>query len=773
MLFPRIPLIKILSELADPSVDIPEFQITFNLKDASQDLPDDDQIIDIVQGFVNYMEPYKHYYPYPRSTNLMMSQPTFVIDDGSTFVASFAGHATFRQQDYEYYLDPYYLQTNLDKYYDGPLSPEEVEIQIKEMMLTIFEDGYGRYFNKYMNAHFQFSPIESGDGYNIAFVPATPDNDSSPDNLEGIGDEDPGDGNDNSGESEGYGDEPSLGYEGEDNDEGNVGYDSFPDSVGEDTFSNQKDTPTTETKVIQGVQSSPSKISISLLVGLTALIASLALFSYAYKKRNQAIGYRLSEDHEHDLEAQATPEEEHGVNVIKSLGLSDIAATTPAHTGQSYLGAAAKAWSATRRTMSDLAAGATQEEFFKNGMNIHVYGSQEKNRAKKQKRNSPKASEMEPLEAIIEVDSLNSGTNTDTESWQQGNQEINRAPPLLPALSISSTPSDETPLNDIRNMVDEFASPAPPSEDYDISFNTPLETPTESAMGIGAMTPYADMTGITGSPNMTNSSNGSSDDGLPLNTMRCLSFDAARSVSDFSSSDQSSGSCVKDMLEAIDPNNSESSSDGCVKDMLMALDSCASPRESEDEQSIEKPKESRTKDENTTLDENVKKELEGESPVQDTEAQESKAQEDSFDLTYSDDESSPQKLPKEENSMRDTPLVESTGQEEQDESIDLTYSDDEKSPAKQPQGQRSLSDIGLQDVDLFCPPEIKTHEGKIVMNDVVSGTTTRTDDSVNMSNPPIEGKSEDGERNTECSLADDSDAESTTSLITIEQNEKK
>ena len=451
----------------------------------------------------------------------------------------------------------------------------------------------------------------------------------------------------------------------------------------------------------------------SPLIGVSAtLIVAAALFSYAYRRHTATKGYALSEDYENDLESQSSESRDHAVNVIKSLGLSDIAASTPAHSGNAYLGVAAKAWSATRRTMSDLAAGATQEEFVKHGMNIQVYGSHEKQkreitllrgiRPSGKKKGSPKGSDMESfLDPIVEVDSLNSSRTGETESWQNGIKEINNAPNILPALSVSSSPSDETPLTDYRNIEEHHISSSLPSEDFDILLNTPLVSRPEGSSGMDGMTPYADMTGISGSPDISKK-NDSNEELTPL-YMRCLTFDdnKDKSVSDFSSQsssdDKSSGgSYVKDMLDIMDPNNSESSSDGCVKDMLSAINHCA-------------PDGSSTS--------------------------------------------------KESNELEDR---------QEDASMVDARSADSKMTETFPIGESSLQDIGLDDFDLFCPPEIKATDGKVVMNDPVSGTSTGIADD----NKKLIGQETNTsvicETGTAISSFDLSDNESIASLITVE-----
>ena len=210
--------------------------------------------------------------------------------------------------------------------------------------------------------------------------------------------------------------------------------------------------------------------------------------------------------------------------------------------------------------------------------------------------------------------------------------------------------------------------------------------------------------------------------------------------------------------------------------MLSVIDNCA-PEESDDlqpvdGQSIQQDDDSKPQEESIDLadsddEKNPEKEPKGESSIHDI-GIDSKVQEESMDLTYSDDEKSPEKKPKEDSSIQDISFVESKLQEE---SIDLTYSDDEKSPEKQPKGESSLKDIGLEEIDVFCPPEIKTVEGKMVMNDQVSGTSTSTGENFNLSCPLNEDNLEEDESGIEITSAGLSDTESITSLITVENKQ--
>ena len=350
--------------------------------------------------------------------------------------------------------------------------------------------------------------------------------------------------------------------------------------------------------LVQNLEPSNHTASIA---GASAAFAALAMFAYVYRKRNaNEKEYELTGDFpdtiENDLDPTDSPQSgEHemmrSLGIWKGTSLSGIAAAGPVRSGLSYLGAAAKSWSTHGSSMSDLAAGATQEEFVEHGMRVDIYGTAQKNKKPSKKRtqkvqmmlkkNSPLGGELSSgLEPIVEVNSAvscGSSSANGRESWQQGNQEINDAPPLLPALSVSSAPSDETPLNDISNFSygNALALPSIGTPDYDISFNTPMATPPYDSLNMEGMTPYGDMSGVSGSPNMSQNTNATKE--TPLQ-MRCLKFDTGGAMSDFSSSDKSDksvNSCLKDMMDAINPNNSDSSSDGCVKDMLADIDGCA------------------------------------------------------------------------------------------------------------------------------------------------------------------------------------------------------
>jgi len=112
-------------------------------------------------------------------------------------------------------------------------------------------------------------------------------------------------------------------------------------------------------------------------------------------------------------------------------------------------------WNASRRTMSDLAACATQLEFAENGMRIDIYGSSEKKKKKKERKqqrspipNSPGMSKGSPLctthlDPIVEAEGSTSSRRSSVVSHTDIDAATNNN--LLPALSFAS--SDESPTS--------------------------------------------------------------------------------------------------------------------------------------------------------------------------------------------------------------------------------------------------------------------------------------------------------------------------------------
>lgn len=339
-------------------------------------------------------------------------------------------------------------------------------------------------------------------------------------------------------------------------------------------------------------------VSIVKSSGKTAVIAgalvgsaSFLLFAYAYRRRHRAEKeYAATEfydqDHGNDFESRASQDECQMSAVVpkkqwNGTRLSDIAVAGPKRNGFSYLEAVVSSSYSSGSSMSKLASGATQEEFARSGMKVDVYGSCKGKKKVSKKRlnkvailmgkNTPKRNNLTTdLDPIDEVNSAMSGSSVKTpESWQSGNKEINNAPPLLPAMSVSSVPSDETPSNDVSNMNNEkqlamlSASPK-----RNISYNTPLAVPPYDSL---------DMEGMMG--NRAETPNRNIHDQISEDTplhMRCLSFGSASEISDFSSPEKSENGCLNDMSEVINPVYSDSSSEVCAKDMLASINDCAS-----------------------------------------------------------------------------------------------------------------------------------------------------------------------------------------------------
>ena len=325
----------------------------------------------------------------------------------------------------------------------------------------------------------------------------------------------------------------------------------------------------------------------SLIAGALAGSASLLLFIYAYKRRlrldkGHEIVDDLGDDHDNDLESRASEDEfQKGLEYMSGTSLRNIAIAGPTHNGLRYIEAVVSSSYVRGSSMSKLASGAVQEKFANTGMKVDTYGSREKGgtRSLSKKRRNKVTLFMNKdtlrrknlgtdLDPIDEVNSAISGSSTNTpELWQHGNKEINDAPPLLPALSVSSVPSDETPSNDAYNIVQNNYLLDNPgvSCSSQITCNTPLAVPPYDSM---------DMEGI-----MQKSQHHYEkvDEYLSPETplhMRCLSFGSGSDVSEFSSPDRSEENCVNDMAGALNPSNSDSSSDGCVKDIMSSINDC-------------------------------------------------------------------------------------------------------------------------------------------------------------------------------------------------------
>jgi hypothetical protein len=330
----------------------------------------------------------------------------------------------------------------------------------------------------------------------------------------------------------------------------------------------------------------------ALIAGALAGSASLLLFAYAYRRRSRAekeyvVTDLYGQEHENDLESRAS-QDEYQMSMVAptqqraSTKLRDIALAGPKRNGFSYLEAVVSSSYSSGSSMSKLASGATQEEFARSGMKVDIYGSRKGHKKVSKKRvkkvaklmglNTPRRNNLSTdLDPIEEVNSAVSGSSVKTpESWQSGNKEINNAPPLLPARSVSSVPSDETPSNDLSNMNSDkkLLETLTSSLNPDISYNTPLAVPPYDSMNMEGMKVYRAET-----PNAQIDELLSEE--TPLH-MRCLSFGSASDISDFSSPEKSEESCLKDISGVINPVYSDSSSDGCAKDMLASINDCVS-----------------------------------------------------------------------------------------------------------------------------------------------------------------------------------------------------
>lgn len=328
----------------------------------------------------------------------------------------------------------------------------------------------------------------------------------------------------------------------------------------------------------------------AIIAGALAGSASLLLFAYAYRRRNKSeSSYMVTEfygeDHDNDLESRAS-QDEYQMSMVAPANpwsrtrLSDIAIAGPKRNGFSYLEAVVNSSYSSGSSMSKLASGATQEEFARSGMKVDIYGNRKEHKKASKRRvkkvsmlmgtSKPRSNNLTTdLEPIEEVSSAVSGSSAKTpESWQSGNEDINNAPPLLPAMSVSSVPSDETPSNDLSNPNnnEKLLEMLSTSVNPDISYNTPLAVPPYDSM---------DMEGMM--ENRTNSPIGGEQvsEETPLH-MRCLSFGSASDISDFSSPEKSDEPYLKHISEIIHPVYSDSSSDGCAKDMLASINDCFS-----------------------------------------------------------------------------------------------------------------------------------------------------------------------------------------------------
>lgn len=213
-----------------------------------------------------------------------------------------------------------------------------------------------------------------------------------------------------------------------------------------------------------------SKSTIPMIAGMAVAVSvMIAAFVYTKRKRRDRSGYKLSEEYDTDLESVPT---------VPKLMLSDLAAGS-VQNSTGYASLITGVWASKKCSMSELAAGATQEDFARHGLPVETYGKpggnkKEKNKKKQSPNSKVKgtllATNLDPIEEVRSA--------TGSESWQEGDEQITNAPPLLPSLSVSNSSGSE-------------------ADDQDASFRTPR---------ISDMTEYAEMSSIDGSPVFNESS---------------------------------------------------------------------------------------------------------------------------------------------------------------------------------------------------------------------------------------------------------------------------
>ena len=221
-------------------------------------------------------------------------------------------------------------------------------------------------------------------------------------------------------------------------------------TTGEGSETSSEEAGETETITIDGKTSS-GKIS-GMIVGIVA-ITTIFGFIYQQARRRENSrnkGYHVSEfyNNNDDYDEDANPIESWGYDSpTRSLGL--IAAGSAHRDNAGKYGKVASSsssssnWLWMNTSMSKLAAGATQEEFSQNGMNIDIYGRRLKKKKGSPTTNAKKGSALDTnLDPIVEVNSslASSITNQTDDKAVKNNLNV---PQLLPALSVSSCPSDE------------------------------------------------------------------------------------------------------------------------------------------------------------------------------------------------------------------------------------------------------------------------------------------------------------------------------------------
>jgi hypothetical protein len=289
-----------------------------------------------------------------------------------------------------------------------------------------------------------------------------------------------------------------------------VSEDEFTDSGG-NGYSNDLDG--TDTDVIKS-KTLRAKSTIPMIAGMAAAISvMIAAFIYTRRKKHTRDGYKLSDEYDTDLESVPT---------VPKLMLSDLAAGS-VQNSTGYASLITGVWASKKCSMSELAAGATQEDFAKHGLQVDVYGKSSGNKKEKSKKKlspNPKGKGTMLVTSLDPIEEVRSATGS--ESWQEGDEQITNAPPLLPSLSVSNSSGSE-------------------ADEQDASFRSPR---------VADMTEYAEMSSIDGSFVF----NGSTDS----TPMRHLNF-SSRSYTDDDS-----------VLDAMNPCQSDKSLDGCPTENCLA-----------------------------------------------------------------------------------------------------------------------------------------------------------------------------------------------------------
>lgn len=284
-----------------------------------------------------------------------------------------------------------------------------------------------------------------------------------------------------------------------------VSEDAFTDSGG-NGYSIDLDGTDTDNRTSKSLK---AKSTIPMIAGMAVAVSVMvAAFIYTRRKGRGRSGYKLSEEYDTDLESVPT------VPSVPKLMLSDLAAGS-IQNSMGYASLITGVWASKKCSMSELAAGATQEDFARNGLHVDVYGKSGGNKKERSKKKLSPNLKVKGTMMVTNLDPIEEVRSaTGSESWHEGDEQITNAPPLLPSLSVSNSSGSE-------------------ADEQDASFRTPR---------ISDMAEYTEMSSIDGSPVFSASSNST--------PMRHLNF--------------SSGSYTDDdsVQDAMDPFKSDTSDEG-------------------------------------------------------------------------------------------------------------------------------------------------------------------------------------------------------------------